>query len=69
MPDEERTMIERELAEIKTMLKTSIEQGKDHENRLRALEGVNGKKWEQISASVLSAIVLGIVGFILGKFI
>jgi len=69
MPDEERTMIERELAEIKTMLKTSIEQGKDHENRLRALESVNGKKWENISASILTAIVVGIVGFFLGKFI
>jgi hypothetical protein len=69
MPDAERTMIETQLTEIKTMLKTIMEQGKDHETRLRALEGEKGKKWDSVATAILSAIVVGVVGFFLGKFI
>lgn len=69
MADAERTMIESQLTEIKTMLKTIMEQGKDHETRLRVLEGEKGKKWDSVATAILSAIVVGVVGFFLGKFI
>lgn len=69
MPDSERTKIELSLAKIETKLDTIISQGKDHEERIRSLESKDGKKWESISAAVLSCIVLGIVGFFLGKLL
>lgn len=69
MPDAERNMIEASLAEINTKLNTIIEQGKDHESRIRELEGKGGKKWESLTAAILSSLVVGIAGFFLGKLL
>jgi len=55
------------LARIETNLKTIAENGADHEERLRALESRNGKRFEALTLSVLTAAAVGIVGFVLGK--
>lgn len=39
----------------------------DHEARIRELEGKSGKKWDAISLSVVTEILVGIVGYTIGK--
>lgn len=39
----------------------------DHETRLRELEGKAGKRWDAVTMSIISAIFVGVVGFVLGK--
>lgn len=41
----------------------------DHEKRLRELEGKSGKRWDAVVAAVISAVIVGIVGFAIGKLL
>ncbi len=65
----ERTVSEilEALARIETDVKTIARNGADHEQRLRALEQRNGKRWEALTLSILTAAAVGIVGYVLGK--
>lgn len=76
MPDTEIIMIKESLTDIKTgvaRIETKIDaQGEtlsDHEMRIRELEGKSGKKWDAITLSVITAALVGIVGFALGKLL
>lgn len=55
------------LARIETDVKTIAKNAADHETRLRALEGRSGRQMEQITVSVITAALVGIVGYVLGK--
>lgn len=55
------------LARIDTKLDTALAQISDHEERLRALEGRSGKRWESLVAQVLSLLVAAGVGLLIGS--
>lgn len=74
MPDTEIMMIKESLTDIKTgvarietMLETQAVTVKDHETRIRELEGKSGKKWDAIVTAIISAVLVGIAGYIIGK--
>ena len=67
MAEKTITEILEALARIETDVKTIAGNGADHEARLRALEGKSGKRMEQITVSVITAILVGLVGYALGK--
>ena len=69
MAEKTITEILEALARIETELKTIAKNGADHESRLRALEGKSGKRMEQITVSVITAVLVGLVGYALGKLI
>lgn len=55
------------LARIDTKLDMALERLEDHEERLRALEGRSGKRWEALVAQIISLLVAGGLGVLLGK--
>ena len=63
MPENDMHEVLERLARIETKLDALD----DHEKRLRELEGKSGKKWDSVTISVITAIVVGVVGFIIGK--
>ena len=63
MDNEQVTEILTKLARIETKLDLID----DHEKRLRDLENKPAKRWDSITISVLSAIFVGIIGYIIGK--
>lgn len=65
----ERTITEilEALARIETDVKTIAKNGADHEARLRALEHKSGKRMEAISLAAISAAVVGVIGYAIGK--
>ena len=70
MPEQENGMIQEiltKLTRIETKLDSMNPRLEDHEARIRELEGKSGKKWDAVSLSILTAILVGIVGFALGK--
>ena len=56
-----------EVLERLARIETKLDALDDHEKRLRDLEGKSGKKWDSVTISVITAIVVGVVGFIIGK--
>lgn len=76
MPEQEIIMINEALTAIKmtvTRIETKIDaQGdtiSDHEDRLRTLEGKAGKRWDSVVAAIISAVIVGVVGFAIGKLL
>lgn len=76
MPDQEIMMIKETLtdiqtgvARIETMLEAQAGTVKDHESRIRELEGKSGKKWDSVSLAIITAALVGIVGFAIGKLL
>lgn len=70
MPERENGMMQEiltKLTRIETMLGSMNPRLEDHEARIRELEGKSGKKWDAVSLSILTAILVGIVGFAIGK--
>jgi len=65
----ERTVTEilEALARIETNVKTIAKNGADHEARLRALEQKSGKRWESMSLAAITAALVGLVGYAMGK--
>lgn len=55
------------LARIETNLDVALKRLEDHEERLRALEGRSGKRWEALVAQIISLLVAGGLGVLLGK--
>lgn len=56
------------LARIETDVKTIMQNSADHEARLRTLEQKNGKRFESLSLAAISAIIVGVVGYLIGKW-
>lgn len=56
-----------EILERLARIETKLDALDDHEKRLRDLEGKSGKKWDSVTISVITSIVVGVVGFIIGK--
>ena len=76
MPDQEIVMINEALtaiktgvARIETKLDAQADAITDHETRIRELEGKSGKKYDAVVTAIVSAVLVGIVGFILGKLL
>lgn len=70
MPEQEMEMMQEvlmRLARIETKIDAVSPRLEDHEVRIRELESKSGKKWEQAVTAVLSAIFVGVVGYLLGK--
>ena len=65
----ERTVTEilEALARIETDVKTIAKNSADHEARLRILEQKNGKRMESLTLAAVTAAVVGIVGYAIGK--
>jgi hypothetical protein len=65
----ERTVTEilEALARIETDVKTIAKNGADHEARLRALESKGGKRMESLTLAAVTAAVVGVVGYLMGK--
>ena len=67
MAEQTITEILQALARIETDVKTIAKNSADHESRLRALESKNGKRMESLTLAVISAVVVGVVGYVMGK--
>lgn len=65
----ERTISEilESLARIETNVKTIAKNSADHETRLRELEQKNGKRFDAIMLSAISAAIVGVIGYAIGK--
>lgn len=61
------TQIETRLSIIETKMDNYKPQLDDHEARIRELEGKSGKKWDAVVLSIITAVLVGIVGFAVGK--
>ena len=71
MPEQENMMnaVLEKLTRIETKIDVYKSQLDDHEARIRELEGKSGKKYDAISLAVVTAVFVGIVGFVLGKIL
>lgn len=65
----ERTVTEilESLARIETNVKTIAKNSADHEARLRELEQKNGKRMDALSLAAISAVIVGVIGYTIGK--
>ena len=66
MPDEQ---LLNEMLTRLTRIETKIDTINDHETRIRELEGKSGKRWDSVVTSIISAILVGVVGFAIGKLL
>lgn len=76
MPEQEIIMINEALTTIKmtvARIETKIDaQGdtlSDHEARIRELEGKSGKKWDTVIGAIISAVIVGVIGYAIGKLL
>ncbi len=67
MPEPSLNEIMRTLTRMETTLESIAEGAKDHETRLRKLEGRGGTRWDALTLSLLTSAVVGIVGYFIGK--
>lgn len=55
------------LADIRSKLDTALTVQADHEERLRAVEGKSGKRWEALTTQIISLAAAGFLGWLLGQ--
>ena len=67
MPEPDLSEIMRMLTRIETTLETVAKNAADHESRLRKLEGHSGARWDALASSLLSALLVGAIGYFIGK--
>lgn len=71
MPEQQRDELMNEvisrLARIETKLDAHTPQLNDHETRIRELESKSGKRWESLTLAAITAVVVGVIGFAIGK--
>lgn len=67
MAEQTITEILQALARIETDVKTIAKNSADHEARLRELEQKNGKRFDALVLAVISAVVVGVIGYAIGK--
>ncbi|HOG02185.1 MAG TPA: hypothetical protein PKW29_13910 [Clostridia bacterium] len=61
MAESDVQAILRAVAVIDSKLDHVIDQGEDHEERLRCLEQKGGKRWEAVTTAIFSAIIGALV--------
>lgn len=70
MPEQENKLMSVVLEKL-TRIETKIDVYKshldDHEARIRELEGKSGKKYDAVSLAIVTAVFVGIVGYVIGK--
>ncbi len=66
MPEPSLNEIVRMLTRMETTLEQIAAHAADHETRLRKLEGRGGARWDALTLSILTAIVVGAIGYYLG---
>lgn len=54
------------LATIETKLDAALTALGDHEQRLRALEGRSGRRWETLVGEILKLLAAAVIGYIVG---
>ena len=72
MPEQESKLMNEvleKLIRIEAKIDVYKSQLDDHEARIRELEGKSGKKYDAISLAVVTAVFVGIVGFVLGQIL
>lgn len=57
------------LVRIETKLDAHTPQLDDHETRIRELEGKSGKRWDSLALAAITAVVVGVIGFAIGKLL
>ena len=57
------------LARIEANLKTIAANSADHETRLRELESKSGKRFEAILSAAVGAVIVGVIGYVIGKLL
>lgn len=67
MAEQTITEILQALARIETDVKSIAKNSEDHEARLRELEQKNGKRFDALVLAVISAVVVGVIGYAIGK--
>jgi chaperonin cofactor prefoldin len=69
MPEQENVMnaVLEKLTRIETKIDVYKSQLDDHEARIRELEGKSGKKYDAVSLAIVTAVFVGIVGYVIGK--
>lgn len=69
MPEQENVMnaVLEKLTRIETKIDVYKSQLDDHEARIRELEGKSGKKYDAVSIAIVTAVFVGIVGYVIGK--
>ena len=69
MPDDRALLQEilTKLTKIETILDSVKPQLDDHEARIRELEGKSGKKWDAVSLAIITGVLVGIAGYVIGK--
>ena len=67
MAERSVTEILEALARIETDVKTIAKNGADHEARLRELEQKNGKRFDALLLSAITAALVGAIGYAIGK--
>ena len=65
--EDEIMEIKTTLARIESKLDNIKNQTTDHENRLRALESRNGKRWEAAVTQIITLVIAAVVGYFLGN--
>lgn len=65
--EDEIMEIKTTLARIESKLDNIKNQTTDHENRLRALESRNGKRWEAAVSQIITLVIAAVVGYFLGN--
>lgn len=58
-----------EILERLTRIETKLDALDDHEQRLRELEGKSGKRWDSLALAAITAVVVGVIGFAIGKLL
>jgi len=61
MAESDVQAILRAVAVIDSKLDHVIDQGEDHEERIRGLEQKGGKRWEAVTTAIFSAIIGALV--------
>lgn len=70
MPEQENKLMSavlEKLTRIETKIDVYKSQLDDHEARIRELEGKSGKKYDAVSLAIVTAVFVGIVGYVIGK--
>lgn len=67
MPEQNVTQILQTLARMEATLNAIASSIADHEQRIRKLEGRGAKRWDALTLSAITSIIVGVIGYFLGR--
>jgi len=67
--EERMREIEKSLGRMEEKLDATLDGLKDHETRLRALEGKDGRRWDALVGQIIGLVAAGVVGYFIGQII